>query len=110
MGGFALDRPVVQRDPGAGKLGGVELLQSFAADDGGGGLSRAVPAGRRRRALDRDQVRVEAMIESFFNPEIIAAISPIVLAGPLKTVLLSLILAPPGLLGGLMLALLATVH
>ena len=37
------------RDPGAGELGGVELLQSLAADDGRGGLPRAVPAGRRRR-------------------------------------------------------------
>ena len=98
------------RDPGPGELGGVELLQSLAADDGGGGLPRAVPAGRRRRALDRDQVRVEAMIETFFNPEIIAAIWPIVLAGLLNTVLLSLIVVPLGLLGGLILALLASVH
>jgi len=50
------------------------------------------------------------MIETFFNPEIIAAIWPIVLAGVLNTVLLSLIVVPLGLLGGLILALLATVH
>jgi polar amino acid transport system permease protein len=50
------------------------------------------------------------MIESFFNPEIIAAIWPIVLAGLLNTVLLSLIVVPLGLLGGLVLALLASVR
>ena len=50
------------------------------------------------------------MIETFFNPEIIAAIWPIVLAGLLNTVLLSLIVVPLGLLGGLILALLATVR
>ena len=50
------------------------------------------------------------MIESFFNPEIIAAIWPIVLAGLLNTVLLSLIVVPLGLLGGLALALLASVR
>ena len=50
------------------------------------------------------------MIETFFNPEIIAAIWPIVLAGLLNTVLLSLIVVPLGLFGGLILALLATVH
>ena len=61
-------------------------------------------------ALDRDEVRVEAMIQTFFNPEIIAAAWPIVLAGLLNTVLLSLIVVPLGLLGGLMLALLASVR
>jgi polar amino acid transport system permease protein len=50
------------------------------------------------------------MIETFFNPEIIAAIWPIVLAGLLNTILLSLIVVPLGLLGGLILALLASVH
>src|SRR4029453_8412936 len=104
-------------DPGAGELGGVELLQSLAIDDGRGGVSRPVPAGRRCRALGRDQVRVEAMIETFFNPEIIAAIWPIVLAGLLNTFLLSLIVLPRSLFGvplgrpgGLVLVLLATVH
>ena len=63
--------------------------------------------GRRGGALDRDQVRVEAMIQTFFNPEIIAAAWPIVLAGLLNTILLSLIVVPLGLLGGLILALLA---
>ena len=39
---------------GAGELGGVELLQSLAADDGRGGLSRAVPArSSSRRAGSR---------------------------------------------------------
>src|SRR5204863_378884 len=96
----------------SGLLAGLvlALLRSLAADDGGGGLPRAVPAGRRRCALGRDEVRVEAMIETFFNPEIIAAIWPIVLAGLLNTVLLSLIVVPLGLLGGLILALLATLH
>ena len=50
------------------------------------------------------------MIETFLNPDIIAAIWPIVLAGLLNTVLLSLIVVPLGFLGGLILALLATVH
>ena len=42
------------RDPRAGELGGVQLLQSLAADDGRGGLPRAVPPGGGRRPLDRD--------------------------------------------------------
>ena len=50
------------------------------------------------------------MIETFFNPEIIVAIWPIVLAGLWNTVLLSLIVVPLGLFGGLILALLATIH
>jgi polar amino acid transport system permease protein len=50
------------------------------------------------------------MIEAFFNPDIIAAIWPIVLAGLLNTVLLSLIVVPLGFLGGLILALLATIR
>ena len=66
--------------------------------------------GRRGGALDRDQVRVEAMIQTFFNPEIIAAAWPIVLAGLLNTILLSLIVVPLGLFGGLILALLASVR
>ena len=41
------------------------------------------------------------MIQTFFNLEIIAAAWPIVLAGLLNTVLLSLIVVPLGLLGGL---------
>jgi polar amino acid transport system permease protein len=49
------------------------------------------------------------MIQTFFNPEIIAASWPIVLAGLRNTVLLSLIVVPLGLLGGLILALLASV-
>src|SRR4030095_12712229 len=73
-------------------------------------VSRPVPAGRRCRALGRDQVRVEAMIETFFNPEIIAAAWPIVLAGLLNTILLSLIVVPLGLFGGLILAVLAHIH
>ena len=47
------------------------------------------------------------MIENFLNPEIIAAIWPIVLAGLLNTVLLSLLVVPLGLFGGVVLALLA---
>ena len=49
------------------------------------------------------------MIQTFFNPEIIAASWPIVVAGLLNTVLLSLIVVPLGLTGGLFLALLASV-
>jgi len=50
------------------------------------------------------------MIETFFNLDIIAAAYPIVLAGLLNTILLSLIVVPLGLFGGLLLALLASVH
>ena len=50
------------------------------------------------------------MIETFFNPQIIEQIWPIVLAGLANTILLSLIVVPLGFVGGLMLALLATVH
>ena len=49
------------------------------------------------------------MIQTFFNPEIIVASWPIVLAGLRNTVLLSLLVVPLGLFGGLILALLASV-
>jgi polar amino acid transport system permease protein len=52
---------------------------------------------------------VEALIQTFFNPGIIVAAWPIVRAGLWNTVLLSLIVVPLGLLGGLILALLASV-
>ncbi|MBN9536177.1 MAG: amino acid ABC transporter permease [Reyranella sp.] len=50
------------------------------------------------------------MIQTFFNPEIIVAAWPIVLSGLWNTILLSLIVVPLGLLGGLILALLASIH
>jgi len=50
------------------------------------------------------------MIETFLNPQIIEQIWPIVLAGLWNTILLSLIVVPLGFVGGLMLAMLATVH
>ncbi|HWA16066.1 MAG TPA: amino acid ABC transporter permease [Gemmatimonadales bacterium] len=53
---------------------------------------------------------MEALIQSFFNAEIAAAAMPIVLAGLLNTILLSLLVVPLGLLGGLILALLANVR
>src|SRR4030095_3948499 len=79
------------------------------ADDGRRGLPQSVLPRRGRGPLGRDQVRVEAMIQTFFNPEIIVASWPIVRAGLLNTVLLSLLVVPLGLLGGLILALLASV-
>ena len=53
---------------------------------------------------------IGTMIQTFFNPEIIGRVWPIVLAGLLNTILLSLIVVPLGLLGGLVLALLASVR
>jgi polar amino acid transport system permease protein len=50
------------------------------------------------------------MIQNFFNAEIAAAAMPIVLAGLLNTILLSLLVVPLGLLGGLILALLASIR
>ena len=50
------------------------------------------------------------MIETFFNLAIIAAAWPIVLAGLWNTVLLSLVVVPLGILGGMMLAMLASAH
>ena len=50
------------------------------------------------------------MIQTFLNPEIIRAAWPIILAGLRNTVLLSLLVVPLGLLGGLILALLASVR
>lgn len=50
---------------------------------------------------------MEEIIQSFFNREIAEAALPIVLAGLLNTILLSLLVVPLGLLGGLMLALFA---
>jgi polar amino acid transport system permease protein len=50
------------------------------------------------------------MIETFFNPEIIRAAWPILLAGLVNTLLLSAVVVPLGLLGGIVLALLAGVR
>ncbi len=53
---------------------------------------------------------MEEIVQSFFNAEIAHEALPIVWAGLLNTVLLSLLVVPLGLLGGLLLAVLATVH
>src|SRR5258705_13011455 len=50
------------------------------------------------------------MLQTFLNPEIIAAAWPIILAGLGNTVLLSLVVVPLGLFGGLGLAMLASVR
>ena len=50
---------------------------------------------------------MEEIVQSFFNAEIAQAAMPIVLAGLLNTVLLSLLVVPLGLIGGLILALFA---
>ena len=50
---------------------------------------------------------MEEIVQSFFNREIAEAALPIVLAGLLNTILLSLIVVPLGLLGGLALAVFA---
>jgi polar amino acid transport system permease protein len=49
------------------------------------------------------------MIATFFNPDIIIAAWPIVLAGLGNTILLSLVAVPLGLIGGVMLAVLASL-
>ena len=49
---------------------------------------------------------MEEIVQSFFNAEIAEAAMPIVLAGLLNTVLLSLLVVPLGFIGGLILALL----
>jgi polar amino acid transport system permease protein len=53
---------------------------------------------------------MEEIVQSFFNGEIARAAMPIVLAGLLNTVLLSLLVVPLGFIGGLILALLAQVR
>lgn len=53
---------------------------------------------------------MEEIVQSFFNGEIARAAMPIVLAGLLNTVLLSLLVVPLGLIGGTILALLASVR
>lgn len=50
------------------------------------------------------------MIQSFFNPEIIAEAWPILLQGLLITLVLSLVVVPLGLVGGVCLALLSTLR
>ncbi|MBN8889291.1 MAG: polar amino acid ABC transporter permease [Rhodospirillales bacterium 70-18] len=50
------------------------------------------------------------MIETFFNPDIIRAAWPILTAGLGNTLLLSVVVVPLGLLGGVILALLASVR
>jgi polar amino acid transport system permease protein len=50
------------------------------------------------------------MIETFFNLEIVKAAWPIILAGLGNTVMLSLVVVPLGLIGGLALAMLASVR
>jgi polar amino acid transport system permease protein len=49
------------------------------------------------------------MIQTFLNPEIIAAVWPILLSGLWNTILLSLVVVPLGVIGGTILALLASV-
>ena len=50
------------------------------------------------------------MLETFFNLDIVKAAWPIILAGLGNTVLLSLVVVPLGLIGGLALAMLASVR
>ena len=50
------------------------------------------------------------LINTFLNPEIIAAAWPILLQGLLMTVLLSVLVVPLGAIGGVILAVLSTVH
>ena len=50
------------------------------------------------------------MIQTFFNPDIVAAAWRIILAGLGNTVLLSVVVVPLGLFGGLILAMLASVR
>jgi polar amino acid transport system permease protein len=50
---------------------------------------------------------MEEIVQSFFNAEIAQAALPIVFAGLLNTILLSLMVIPLGLLGGLLLAVMA---
>ena len=50
------------------------------------------------------------MLQTFFNLEIIGAAWKIILAGLGNTVLLSLVVVPLGLIGGLALAILASVR
>jgi polar amino acid transport system permease protein len=50
------------------------------------------------------------MLETFLNPQIIKAAWPIILAGLGNTVMLSLVVVPLGLIGGLALAMLASVR
>jgi polar amino acid transport system permease protein len=50
---------------------------------------------------------MEELVQSFFNAEIARAALPIVIEGLLNTVLLSLMVVPLGLVGGLILALMA---
>ena len=50
------------------------------------------------------------MIDAFFNVAIIRAAAPILLQGLLRTLLLTLVTVPLGLLGGVLIALLSTVQ
>lgn len=51
---------------------------------------------------------MENFVQAFFNFEILAEAWPILLAGLLQTILLSVVVVPLGILGGLILALLST--
>jgi polar amino acid transport system permease protein len=53
---------------------------------------------------------MQAIVQTFFNPEIIEAAYPIVLGGLRNTILLSALVVPLGLMGGLILALLASIR
>src|ERR1044071_9784853 len=50
------------------------------------------------------------MLQTFFNADILKQAWPIILAGLVNTVLLSLVVVPLGLFGGLILAMLASVR
>src|SRR4029453_7105283 len=67
-------------------------------------------AVRDVRALGRDEARVEALINAFFNVAIMRAAAPFLLKGLGMTVLLCLVVVPLGVGGGLAVALLASLR
>ena len=100
----------VPRNPQPGDHRAVVLRQRHAADDGRDRLHDPVHPGGRVRPLPRNALRVaeelmDALIQQFFNLDIMSRALPLILQGLQQTLLLCLIVIPLGLLGGLIFAL-----
>src|SRR5262249_11869604 len=85
------------------------LRQRHAADDGSDRLRRPVHPGGRARPFSGDPLRLaegvmDAIVQQFFDLAIMQQALPLILAGLVPTLLICLIVIPPGLLGGLAVA------
>src|SRR5262249_26082570 len=98
------------RDPQPGDDRAVVLRQRHPADDGRDRLCGPVHSSGRARPLPRDALCVaeklmDALLQQFFNFDIMMLALPLVLQGLRMTILLCLVVIPLGLAGGLIFSL-----